>query len=314
MHLSQRAILARHAETLQGRLRLYRLRSEALGIAKPYYVYTPPRPPVALLYLFRGHEREYVNFVEDGSRRFATAIEDLDRHIADGRLPPVTAILPGLNSSNNYVPSLGIDMVGAWPASMGGLGTGRFWTYLTQELIPHVEARWGLDGPRLAAGFSLGGFTVSLLAALLPGYLAHAGMYDALFTWPDHHDPRVRQRGANTDPVWMEHLIFDAALGRPRHLDALARWNPLNRILDADGAALDALRATTYWIKCASGDGSAGNRDRAYGYRRLLKQRGFTLGFKDVLFHPDAAHAWHWNDRFVVEFLRAALAEKGLAV
>ncbi len=308
MHVSQGAILARHRETLRGTLRLVRLPSAALGLAKPFYVYTPPDASQGLLYLFRGHEREYVNFVEDASRRKTTAIEDLDRYIAEETLPPVTAILPGLNSSNNHVPSLGVDMAGQWPASMQGLGTGRFWQYLSDELIPAVEKRWGCDGPRLAAGFSLGGFTVSLLAALKPGYLDHAGMYDALFTWPGHHDPRVRRAGQNTDPVWTDHGIFDAALGRPRDPDALARWNATDWLLAATGADLEALRRTTFWIKCASGDGSAGNRDRAYGLVRLLRKKKLALGFKDVLLHPEAAHSWHWNDRFVLAFLRAAFA------
>lgn len=305
---SQAAILARHRESLRGTLRLERLPSAALGISKPYYVYTPPQPSEGLLYLFRGHEREYVNLVEDGSRRRSTAIEDLDRHIAEGNVPPLTAILPGLNSSNNHVPSLGIDMAGSWPESMRGLGTGHFWQYLSEELIPSVEERFGCDGPRIAAGFSLGGFTVNLLAALKPGYLAHAGMYDALFAWPQHHDPRVRKLGPNTDPVWLEHGIFDAALGRPRDPAALRRWNPTDRIAEAEGGTLEALRKTTFWIKCAGGDGSAGNRDRAYAIVRLMRKKGLRLGFRDVVLHPDAAHSWHWNDRFVLDFLRAALA------
>lgn len=307
MRVTQPSILARHRETLRGTLRLVRLPSEALGIAKPFYVYTPPAPSEGLLYLFRGHEREYVNFNEDATRRRTTAVEDLDRYIADGTLPPVTAILPGLNSANNHVPSLGIDMAGTWPAPMRGLGTGRFWAYLTAELIPFVEDRYGVDGPRLAAGFSLGGFTVSLLAALHPGYFDHAGMYDALFMWPRHHDPRAGKPGPHTDPVWMEHVIFDPALGRPRDRAALDRWNPTDAIAGARGRTLETLRETTWWIQCASGDGSSGNRDRAYGFVRVLEQQRLPLGFANVLLDPEADHSWHWNDRFVARFVRAAM-------
>ncbi len=307
MLVTQGDILARHRETLNGSLALHRLPSAALGFSKPLYVYTPPEPARALVYLFRGHEREYVNFAEDGSRFHSTTIEDLDRHISSGRLPPVTAVMPGLNSSNNHVPSLGIDMAGTWPGILRGLGSGRFWQYLSEEFIPAVEARFGCDGPRLASGFSLGGFTVSLLAALKPGYLHHAGMYDGLFMWPHHHDPRVRLNGPNTDPVWMRHMIFDAALGRPRDPRALARWNPTDILAAAEGDTLDAMRRSTYWIKCAGADGSAGNRDRAHGIAGLLRKKGLSLGFNELLLHPAAAHSWHWNDRFVLGFLHDTL-------
>ncbi len=307
MLVTQSSILQRHRETLHGTLRLHRLPSAALGLSKPFYVYTPPEPATALLWLFRGHEREYVNFNEDTSRRRTTAIEDLDRQIHAGTLPPVMAILPGLNSANNHVPSLGVDMAGTWSVAMRGLGTGRFWHFLTDELIPHVEGRFGVDGPRLAAGFSLGGFTVSLLAARHPGYFDHAGMYDALFMWPRHHDPRVRRKDAYTDPVWMEHMIFDAALGRPRDRAALDAWNPTDLLTGATDQDLAAMKNTTWWIKCASGDGSSGNRDRAYGFVRMLRKKNFPLGFDDVLLHPEATHSWHWNDQFVTAFVRDAL-------
>lgn len=306
MHASQQQILARHRASLKGKLRLERLSSDALQATKAFYVYTPPTPPVGLLYLFRGHEREYVNVKEDDTRAITT-LEMLDREMQRDTFPSLIVVLPGLNSSNNHVPSLGIDMAGRWPETLQGLGTGRFWQYLSEELIPWTEHHFPVDGPRLASGFSLGGYTVSLLATGLPGYLTHAGMYDALFTWPRHHDPRVKKAGPNTDPVWLQHGIMDAALGSPRDAHALQRWNPADRILSASAQQLDKLKETTYWTMCAAGDGSAGNRQRTEAFTALLKKKRLPLGFDRAVLDAEAAHTWYWNDRFVATFLKAAL-------
>ena len=263
-----------------------------------------------MLYLFRGHEREWVNMQEDDSRDRSTAIKDVDQAIHEGLLPPMLMVMPGLNSADNHVPSLGIDMVGTWPAARKELGTGRFWTYLTREFFPEIEARYPQSdgGRRLAAGFSLGGYTVSLLAAKCPGYFDHIASYDGLLMWPWHQDPRVDGSQRCGDPVWCKASIFDAALGRPRSARALRRWNPTDALFPDDTPLLDRLRDTTFWIACAYSDGRKGNRDRARFFVQLLRQHGLRIGFAgdDVIFHPEASHTWHWTDRFLMTFLAGA--------
>jgi hypothetical protein len=319
MSTLNRRILSRHRRRLYGRLRGRRLRSAALGLAKPYYVYEPPGLHDAMgglpvLYLFRGHEREWVNMREDDSRDRSTAIEDVDRAIHAGLLPPMLIVMPGLNSADNHVPSLGIDMVGTWPAEREELGTGRFWAYLTTEFFSEMEARYPQTegGLRLAAGFSLGGYTVSLLAARCPGYFDHIASYDGLLMWPQHHDPRVKTNGWCSDPIWCKASIFDPSLGRPRSRRALQQWNPTDALAVAGTPLLNALRETTFWIACAYSDGRKGNRDRARFFVRLLRQHGLRLGFAgdDVIFHPDAAHTWHWTDRFLLAVLAGVFTER----
>ncbi|MES3629165.1 MAG: alpha/beta hydrolase-fold protein [Longimonas sp.] len=326
-------ILSWHEDRLHGRLRMRRLRSRALGISKPYYVYEAPgladadAPPV--LYAFRGHEREWVNMQEDDSRSHATAIQDIDTCVAEGLLPPMIVVMPGLNSANNHVPSLGINMVGTWKRSMQGLGSGQFWTYLNEELLPSVDADYPhlADSPRLMAGFSLGGYTVHLLAMKRPGYFAHAAMYDSLFMWPGHRDPRITSKNASksapksasestatacTDRIWGEASIFDPALGKPRDQDAMQRWNPTDMLAAASPSMLQKLRRTTYWIACAPSDGSKGNLHRGRFLLKRFRANDLPLGFDraDPVFHPEAAHTWHWTDRFVVRFLREAVGDK----
>lgn len=305
-------ILARHADSLHGALRLEWRYSRSLRLAKACFVYEPPRlqpgRAAALLYLFRGHEREWCNFHEDTSRKKSTAVEDIDALINAGLLPPMVVVMPGLNSDDNAVPSLGIDMAGAWPVKHTGLGSGRCWHYLTSELLPECEQRYAGPATRkLMAGFSLGGYTVSLLAAKLPGYFDEAGIYDGTLMWPGHRDPR--QGGAALrDRVWLASPLFNAALGKPRNRRALRAWNATDIIARARGRTLHRLRRTRFWVASTAHDGMRGNRDRAEQFCRLLAEKGCTLGFPQTVFAARAAHNWHWADRFLMRFLQEALA------
>ena len=314
MLISKEQILTRHSTSLRGRLRAEHIDSRVLGIRKPYFVYEPPDLStlrrVPLLYLFRGHEREWVNMNEDRSRKKTTAIEDLDQMIAEGTIPPVVAVMPGLNSSNNHIPSLGIDMVGTWLPTHEGLGTGRFWHFLTREMLPGIERDYPetRGGRRLMAGFSLGGYTVSLLASQCPGYFDHAGIYDGTFMWPGHNDPRQKQTGTWSDRIWCKAPIFDAALGMPRVVEAMRRWNATDAISMAQGHLLDQLQQTTFYVACAASDGMKGNRDRATFFVDLLRKKAIPLASEKIIFAIDAAHTWHWADLFLTRFLTTALA------
>lgn len=315
--MTQKQILNRHQQTLSGNLRAGYISSKHLGIRKPYYVYEPPNiaslQNLPTTYLFRGHQREWVNLEEDSSRATSTAIEDIDKAIALGMIPPVLLVMPGLNSSNNHIPSLGIDMVGSWSPELKGLGTGRFWRFMTKELLPAINQKYPqASGPRSAVGFSLGGFTVNLLATKLPGFFKHVGIYDGLFMWPAHCDPRIKPVAPGNDTVWMHNGLFDAVFGNPRDEAAMASWNPTDMLMNASDSILAQLKQTTWWISCAAGDGNKGNRDRSKFYRELMQKNNIPVGvgehyFKQVVFNPKAAHTWHWADRFLIRFLQATL-------
>jgi S-formylglutathione hydrolase FrmB len=200
-------------------------------------------------------------------------------------------------------------MAGTWETTYEGLGTGRFWHFLTHEMLPCIERdypqTWG--GQRLMAGFSLGGYTVSLLAAQSPGYFDHAGIYDGTFMWPRHIDPRQKQTGTWSDRVWCQAPIFDAALGLPRVTEAMRRWNSTDAISMAEGTVLDQLRRTTFHVGCAASDGNKGNRDRATYFVKMLRKKAIPLASENVIFALDAAHTWHWADLFLIRFLSDAL-------
>ena len=200
-------------------------------------------------------------------------------------------------------------MAGSWSASQRGLGSGKFWDFLTDELMPAIRTRYPkANGPTLAAGFSLGGYTVSLLTIKQPGLFDHAGIYDGLFMWPCYHDPRAAEEDQSedqaNDTVWTKGPLFDAAFDKPRNLEAMNCWNPTDQLLCLEATDLEALRQTTWWISCAVSDGRHGNRDRAEFYHQMLQEKNIPLGFNEVLFDENASHSWHWADKFLISFLR----------
>jgi len=313
MGLSAQQILEHHQQ-MHGKLHMRHFKSRVLGTRKPYYVYQTanwnPSEPFLLIWLFRGHEREWVNFREDSSRLESTAIQDLDALNIRKIVPPAIAIMPGLTSTNNWVPSGGVNMAGSWKPTMKGLGSGRFWDYLTGELMPFVESTYNPHGMAMKAGFgfSLGGFTLQLLSMRIPGYFDHAAFYDGLFPWPSHQDPRL-EGDDHTDRVWTKSPIFDGAFGNPRDFKAMDRWNPTDTLMTADDAWLEQIRRTHFWINSAAGDGSTGNIDRARFLITELERRGIHNHLRRVPFDDHARHDWHWNDAFFNKVITRISAE-----
>lgn len=303
-----RRILSYHKPRLSGSLRVLPFRSRALGITKHILVYEPPglrrrRSDVHLLYLFRGHEREWANREEDDSRK-QSSIELLDQLITNAEIPPLMAVMPGFTSVDGRKHGLGINMMGDTGEARDGLGSGLFWDFMIDDLIPYIEARYEkklAGGLRLSSGFSIGGYTTALLATAFPGYLDHAGIYDGLLMF----DSQIDRRTGKPDKIWMQSGVMDAALGpaAERIAGELSVWNPAEQLYYADPISIQEMHDTMFWIRSAAGDGQEGNHDRCAYFKQLLQQRGVAAGFNRIPLHPDASHTWHWNDRFLRLFL-----------
>src|SRR5690242_17094406 len=88
--------------------------SAALGLPKSFHIYVPPglgageRAPT--LYLLRGHEREWVNKLEDPTRGGTNVVDVYERLRAAGRVGPLIMVFPGLSSADNHVPGLLVNM------------------------------------------------------------------------------------------------------------------------------------------------------------------------------------------------------------
>lgn len=288
----------------RGRLLLGSFRSASLGVMKRYTVYLPPGYDEAderysVLYLFRGHEREWANAHEDGSRGGATVVGLLDAMISTGRIRPMIAVMPSTSSADNSIPGLGVNMIAVQHArGRSGIGSGRFEDYLLRDLIPNIDRTYRTIPDREhrgVDGFSLGGYTAMLLAAKHPEMFSSAGCYDGTHMWRGLRDPRSRAGGAS-DATWMRNPMFDAAFGNPRNRAHMRKHNPADIIAHARGPALALLRSMVFHVHAAACDGQKGNLDRARHFVSVLHEAGLRNSFPDVVLSPAAVHAWNYAD------------------
>jgi hypothetical protein len=164
------------ARELHGRLDELTIESDALRgnplgdpHARPLWVYVPPSVGDARLpavYVLQG----YTGQLDMWRNRLAlrpTAIELVDELFTDGGAPPCLVVF-----------------VDAW-TSVGGSqfvdspGSGRYHTYLCEEVLPFVDARYDTSGLRGVAGKSSGGYGAAVTAMLRPdlfhGFASHSG-------------------------------------------------------------------------------------------------------------------------------------------
>ena len=288
---------------MRGEIKHVGIRSRVLGLVKRYYVYLPPgyratRLRFPVLYLFRGHEREWVNPYEDSSRAGKTIADILDPLIHQQKIRPMIAVMPGLCSDDNVIPGLGINMLAAHRAAgHQGIGSGRFEDYLLQELVPHIDAKYRTIPERTSRGvdgFSLGGYTAMFLAVRHPELFASAGCYDATHMWKRLIDPRPGTRGI--DRTWMQQSFLDPAFNLPRDIRFMHMMNPTDIIAEARGRVLALLRNIAFHVQSAAYDGQKGNMDRARHFVGVLKKAGIGNSFPDVVLSGRAVHSWRYAD------------------
>lgn len=287
-----------------GTVRLVSFYSTALGIPKSYNIYLPPNYDTAstrypVVYLFRGHEREWVNSHEDSSRG-GRAVQDIaDSLIAAGAIRPMILVMPGLSSDDNTVPGMGIDFLHVELAEgKRGLGTGRFERYLVDDLISHIDATYRTIPDRQhrgTDGFSLGGYTALMLAVRHPDRFASAGCYDGTHMWLDLNDPR-HDDGPTDDFTWLKQPMFAPAFGSPPDTDYMNRYNTASLIRHVSPDTLARIRQVRFHIQSAAFDGDKGNIDRNRHIVEILRQAGIPNSFSDTPVTADAIHNWHYAD------------------
>jgi len=284
------------------RVRRVTLRSAALGVRKSFYVLLPPaydaqdgRYPV--LYLLRGHEREWVNPSEDTSR-IGTVVDVYRRLLGAGKVGSMILVCPGLTSDDGRVHGMVTDFRARKLAPMvPGLGTGRFETYMAREVVPLVDAlfrtmpdpgRHGVDG------FSLGGFMAVKLAAKYPNLFATAGAYDGTFLYASPDGRRVRE-----DKVFRASFL-DPVFGLPRDQPYAAANNAANLIVDS---SRDRVRGVRWLIQYGREEiePMGSNYYRGAYLRDLLTMKGIVHDIPAVI--PDGAHDWATADRHIAATL-----------
>jgi len=289
------------------------LHSQALGIAKSFYVFVPPLEPrgdpahaaavapapCPTLYLLRGHEREWVNPTEDSSRDGKRTVIDVYLRLhAAGLIGPMILVFPGVTSEDNRMHGAAVNLRGRalLPDDLPGVGSGRFEDYLVREVIPAIDALFpALGGGRHRGvdGFSLGGFMAARLAAGHPDLFATAGAYDGTFLYANARGTAIR-----ADDRVYRNPILDPAFGRPRDGAFAAAHNAATLALRANKGELDGIRwLLQYGAESLEPWGS--NYYRGRYLRDLLLARGLDVA-DDATLPPvldGGVHDWATADR-----------------
>lgn len=285
------------------RVQLVRFPSAILGVERSFYIYLPPEYATSeqrfpVLYLLRGHEREWVNPYEDGARGGVNVVDVYLRLRAEGRVGPLMMVMPGLASDDNHIPGMLIDFRAPHLANdRPGIGTGRFERYFVDELLPRIDRDYrALPGARAIAGFSLGGMMAVKAAATYPQLFVSVGAYDGSFFYAADAGRSVRPGDA-----LLEHPMFDPALGLPRDPDFITANSPVNLLLRADP---DQIRRLAWFIQYGSEqiEPWGSNFYRGEHLLRALSYRGVQNGLPAPVL-VDGDHSWRTADRHIEQTL-----------
>ncbi len=287
------------------RAQVVRWFSPSLGVAKRLHIYLPPgydesaaRYPV--LFLLRGHEREWLNVDEDSSRQGQNLLDVYEQLFLTGAVGPMILVMPSLTSDDGIVHGIGVDNLAPWLAGHArGVGTGQWERYLVNDVISLVDAHWrtrpggahrGLDG------FSLGGAVAAKLGAKHPGLFRSVGAYDGTFFYSDDDGSAVQ-----TADRLLSGAIFQPAFGRELDLRHIAANSPANLILRADPAQL---RRTTWMIQYGPKEiepwGS--NFYRGEHLVAALERRGIANDVTETVLW-DGDHTWRTAHRHMAATL-----------
>jgi hypothetical protein len=305
------------SKELAGRLDEHEIDSAALAgnplgdpARRPLWVYVPPGAgdlPLPALYLIQGHTGQ-IDMWRNRSAFRPTVPELVDRLFAEEGCPPARVVF--VDAWTSYGGSQFIDSA----------GTGNYHTYLCEEIVPFIDARYPTTA-RGITGKSSGGYGAMVTPMLRPdlfhGLATHAG--DALFEvcyLPDFREAARALRDnydGSFEKFWEDfrsrpaftkssdfpllntfamaecyspgELPFVPETGelRPDVWERWLAWDPV-RMAERHADALRGLRAIYI---------DAGTRDQFYldlgaeAFRRALER----IGVDDVLFELfDATH------------------------
>ena len=285
---------------LDPRARPATIRSAALGIRKRFYIYTPPgynrtRHRFPVLYLFRGHEHEWINSQQDGARAGRTVLDVYEELLERGAVGPLIIVFPGISSDDNSLSGLLVNYKYPELATKPGLGRAQFEDYFLRELMPYIDRRFRtIPDARAVDGFSLGGFMAIKIAAQYPELFRSAGGYDGLFFWDDPADPHT---SAESD-ITFRNPMFDPAFGpgEGRDRQYAAANNPLNLVRNNHA---DRLKRVTWLIEYGPEASEPHDSNFYRGDRlcRLLAEKGISNQGRGEL--KNGSHTWWWADEHI---------------
>ena len=283
-----------------------RLAKTALGVAKEFYVYTPPRYSASrkrrypVLYLFRGHEREWIDKNHDTTRGGKNVIDVYEALLAQGDVGPMILVFPGISSEDNSVPGMLTNFKSPELTTAAGVGNGRFEDYFINDVIGHVDANYrtiATKAGRAVDGFSLGGYMSVKIAAQHPELFTSAGAFDGTHFYATADGAAVdAARDANT---FAANSMFDPAFGKPRDTAFAALNNGPNLVSNTIREAVQSVR---WFIQYGPrrGEPMQSNYFRGDYLVSLLTDKGATNEIAAVL---EGGHNWKTADEHMRQTL-----------
>lgn len=291
----------------KGTLREATFYSKTLGIEKRYFIYLPPKyggtTRFPVVYLFRGHEKEWVEKSQDHTR-IASAPEIADELIAQKEISDTILVMPSTSSEDGSVITCGLNLRSPnLVTDKPGVGTGHYASYLL-ELIRHIDENYRTKNSRYGRavdGFSVGGHTAVLLALHHPELFCSVGAYDGSFGFLRKRDPRKSAR-PNSDAIFDP---FPYMYGQPFDQKYFRQNNPADLILTAGSSQLKAMRGLRFHICSAGAPEPRSNRDRTLHLLAILAQRGIENEPESAILDPNSEHTWYWADEHLKRSLLA---------
>jgi hypothetical protein len=281
------------------------LRGNPLGDphARPVWVWTPP-----------GYDPE-------GSREYPSVyvLQGYTGELGMWRnRQPFRPTFPEL--LDREAPECVVVLVDAW-TSLGGSqfvdsnGGGRYHTYLCDELVPFVDARYRTNGSRGLSGKSSGGYGAAVNAMLRPdifqGFASHAG--GGLFEVTIRPFFRLaarelRDRWDGSIERFLEQLRGPAPLAEPSDVHLLLQWG----FAAAYSADQDGTIRLPYDLATAEVIPELWERWLEWDYPTLVPRHAEALrGLRAI--YLDAGRRDEWFVDLTMEWMRRRLTELGVA-
>lgn len=221
------------------------LDNTVLGVAKEFYIYTPPgyalgngrRYPA--LYLFRGHETEWINKNQDSNRGGKNVIDVYETLLAAGQVGPMILVFPGISSNDDSVSGMVTNFKSPELTTAPGIGNGKFEDYLLQDVIGYMDANFrtvAAKEGRGVDGFSLGGFMSAKIAAQHPELFKSVGVFDGT-----HFYSRVTCQMVDIADQTFLDAMFDPVFGNPRDTTYAALNNGPSLVCNSTPAAMQSM-------------------------------------------------------------------------